>query len=253
MTESPGGRLRPAGHEEQGEVITSPHHIEALIQRTVSERLFVTVRLPGLDTDYNSTILEVDHDRGEFLLDELYPEDGHRRLQQLWELRLYARLDGAQLSLTSTVRGLGEEGGLTYYRVRIPERVNYYQRRRFHRVDADRIIDVEVRLDDGAEGVPRRGRLHDLSEGGISLWLEPEVAETLRLPWKVPYCEVRFPGDEPLACAIEVRNVRYVEARGECIAGGRFLFDDPRMRQRVARLVAALERRLLRQRQDGDG
>jgi len=172
MAEYPGSPSPSVGPEAAGESITSLHHIEALIQRTISERLFVTVRLPGLDTDYNSTVLELDRDRGEFLLDELYPEDGHWRLQQLRELRLYAQMDSAELVFTSTVRDLGEEGGLVYYRVRLPERVSYYQRRQYHRVDADRVVDVEVRLDDGStDREPLAGRLHDLSEGGISFWL----------------------------------------------------------------------------------
>ena len=247
MAESPGNPSQGAASE----TITAAHHIEALIQRVISERLFVTVRLPGLDTDYTSTVLELDRDRGEFLLDQLFPEEGHRRLQQLRELRLFARMDNADLVLTSTVRDLGEEGGLVYYRVRLPERVYYDQRRQFHRVDADRVAEIEVLLDDGSgESEPLTGRLHDLSEGGISFWLEPGAAERVQAPWKVPYCQIRFPGDEPLVCAIEVRNLRYDEGRGAYIAGGRFLFSDPRMRQRIARLVASVERQLLRKRQE---
>lgn len=250
----PDSLIRPVSHEEgeaPEEAITAPARVEALLQRIIAERLFVTVRLPGFDTSYNSTILELDRARGELLLDELYPEDGHVRLQQLRELRVHARLDGAALTFNSTLRDVGQEGGLNYYRIRIPERVDYYQRRRFHRVDADQVADVEVKLmGEGAGEVPVTGRLHDISEGGISFWLDATAARALRTPWKVPHCEIRIPETEPLACAIEVRNVRDEEGQDEHIVGARFLFADPRMRQRVARLVAAIERQLLRQRQD---
>lgn len=237
-------------YEQQVEVITAFDQIEAVLQRLVLQRLFVTVRLPGSKESFNSTVLEVDRARELFLLDELYPENGHERLQQLREMRLHARVDGAEVDLSSTLRDLGEEGGLAFYRVRFPEKLHYLQRRRFHRVEADRLSPIPVLLHPGEGAEVVSGMLHDISEGGISFWLSPSTQGVLRPMQQVPLCEVRFPDGEILAGELEVRNVRFDERRRQYIAGGRIAITDPRDRRRVARMVAAMERQLLRQRRE---
>ena len=227
--------------EEQGEILD-------ILQRLVLNRLFVTVSLPGSVTAYNSTILEVDHPGGSFVLDELYPEDGHRRLVEEGALKVRARLQGAEVSFSSEVQQTGEEGGIAYYRVAAPRGLRYLQRRRAFRVVADSLADIPVVLKLEGSDTPLKALLHDISAGGLSFWLPPTSGSWLSAMQPIPLCEVHVPGTKPLLTPLEVRNVRFDDVRRQQMVGARSVSTEPQGQQRIARIVATFERQALRRR-----
>jgi c-di-GMP-binding flagellar brake protein YcgR len=233
----------------RAEIILTRSEVLDILQRLVLNRLFVTVNLPDSATPYNSTILEVDHQGGSFILDELYPEDGHRRLVENGALRVRARLQGAEVSFSSEMRDVGEEAGIAYYRVAAPESVRYRQRRRAFRVAADNLADIPVLLKLEGREEPISALLHDISAGGLSFWLAPDAGVWLSPLQRIPLCEVRVPGATPLLTELEVRNVRLDDVRREHIVGARFVTAEPQVRQRIGRIVAAFQREALRRRQ----
>ena len=243
-------RLDPAfeGYAPQAEIVRERTEILDILQRLVLNRLFVTVNLPDSSIPYNSTILEVDHRKGSFILDELYPEDGHRRLLERRALKLRARLRGAEVGFASEIQASGEAGGIAYYRVVAPESLRYLQRRRAFRVVADDLVDVPVRLKLEGRERPLTVKLHDISTGGLSFWLTPGNGTCLSPLQQIPLCEVRVPGTTPLLAALEVRNVRFDDVCREQIVGARFASSDPHVQKRIGRIVAAFQRQVLRRR-----
>lgn len=228
------------------EAVVDPVRIAALVQRIVSERLFVTVALPDGREHYNSTILGLEPSAGVFLLDELYPEEGNRVLGERGWLRVKASFDVSTATFTSRVVGEGEEVGIRYFRVALPERIDYAQRRARFRVPVDVLRDVPVMLET-ADGQSALGSLHDISAAGLSVRFKSDAAPRLSEQASVPYCVVRIPDEEPLVAGLEVRDIRQ-DGKGATVVGARFTDMDRLAEQRLERFVATAERELLKRR-----
>ncbi len=232
----------------QLEAISDPVRITALVQRVVSERLFVTVALSDGQEDYNSTVLGVDTEAGEFLLDALYPETGNEILRREGWLRLTAGFDSTSLTFTSRVMDEGEEAGIRYFRVALPARVDYAQRRGRYRVPVDSIHNVPVILEN-QQGTTVLGNLHDISASGLSVLLSAPAAVAFGPGEAIPFCVVRIPDDEPIVVGIEVRDLR-AEQGDTTVLGAKFIEIDRIAEQRIDRFVTAMERQLLKHRND---
>lgn len=229
------------------EEITDRVSILALLQRIVSERLFVTVAIPGDAPVYNSTVLAVDAGAGVCLLDSLHPESGNVRAEAVGRVRVFAGFDGAALSFEATVLGAAEISGLPVLRIAVPAQVLYAQRRSRYRVQVGDELDIPVALT-GASG-SIRGMLYDVSATGLGLRLPAGMPRPA--PGDSYEGELRVPGGTPLACRLEVRDVRFL-TDGTPVVGGRFKDADALFLQRIERLVVELERRLLQRRSDPD-
>lgn len=245
------GRYNPAvddKNDSQPQIITSKIEILAILYRLVTNRVFVSVFLPGSTKEYTSTVLDVSADSHTIRLDQLYPADGDRRLRSAPDLRLEARVNGAELAFTTRVTRVGkDDDDLAYYEAAFPSQLSYLQRREHHRVSADRLEDITVELTASSEpdAIPVAGVLHDISGGGFSLWLRREAAEALE-PWeRIDTCRILFE-DDPLEALIEIRGGRFVEEKNRFILGGQFTSEDPRVIQRIKRIVANLERKVVR-------
>lgn len=235
---------------QQIQNVDDPIHIMALIQRMVNERLFVTVALSDGEEHYNSTVLRLEQEDGVFLLDELYPENGNAVLLEQGWLRLSARFDHASITFTAQIRGTGEEAGIRFFRVELPARVDYAQRRSRFRVPVDSLQDVPVMLET-ASGESTLGSLHDISANGLSIVIAAEGSPRLEVGDPIPYCVVRLPGEAPVVGEAEIRDVRSDEG-GHAIVGARFVAIERQVQQRIERFVADAERELLKRRSGDD-
>lgn len=233
-----------ASYESLFDRITSRRRISELISRLVSNRLFINVLLPDSDEHYASTVLEVnDH---HLVLDELNPEEGHELIQTGGTLTIQARLEGAMLVFSSPVIGIGEHDGVALYRLEIPKELRYMQRRKSYRVLIERVMDLPVMLELAEEKLG--GILHDISAHGLSLWLPKGFVPEFERATHIPRCRVQLPNEDGLDCAIEVRSLRHERGEDRYLLGARFVAPEPRMRQRLAKMVTGIERYVLRKR-----
>lgn len=236
------------GQPARIESIDDPIQIIALCQRIVSERLFVTVTLADSTERYDSTILGVDTENGVFYLDSLYPESGNELLRRQRWLRLRANFDKTGLTFTSQVEGEGEKAGIRYFRVRLPERVDYAQRRANFRVSVGSSPEIPVVLHDSRGSL--QGRLHDISVSGLSVRLSRADADRVEPGQMIESCVVEVPDESPIVAAVEIRDVRTEQNR--IIVGGRFIQVDRLAEQRIERFVAETERQWLKKRRYPD-
>ncbi len=226
------------------EAVVDPVRIVALIQRLVAERLFVTVQLSDSPDSYNSTILGLEPESTAFILDELYPQEGNAVLRSQRWLRLRASFDNSALTFTSEIVGEGENAGIRFFRVALPTRVDYAQRRSFHRVPVELYQEVPVMFET-ADQETVIGSLHDISATGLSIRVSgatPAIGGGA-----VPYCMIRVPDEEPIVSAIEIRDRR--EDGDGVIFGARFVELDRLTERRIERFVAAADR-ILQQHRD---
>jgi c-di-GMP-binding flagellar brake protein YcgR len=225
--------------DERFREVTGKTYILTLLQSLVRRRLLVSIFLPGSDVQYTSTVLKVDSQDNSLILDELFPLSGHKLLEKVRQLRLFAHLGGAAMGFTTRLRAVESEEGLYYYRLEFPDSVNYLQRRDDHRVVVS-LLKIHAELYDH-QGKVHKGILQDISTGGISLKLAEADAFHRNDVFR---CTLHLPGEEPFHCKIDISSKR--AAVDQVVVGGSFAGLDKRGEHALWRVVAELERRLLR-------
>lgn len=112
------------------EIITNRYHIVSLLQRARATHAIVSLQRPHESFIYNSAILQVSSDDNYFTLDA--PVEAELPLQARtgdW-LKIRIKLQGLVLSFEAIVEEcLTENHTQEGYRLRLPEQVNYEQRR----------------------------------------------------------------------------------------------------------------------------
>jgi len=237
----------PAAAEQQGvderfREVTEKNYILTLLQSLVRRRVLVSVYLPGSDIQYISTVLSLDPQNDTLQLDELFPLSGHPLLEKTGQLRLFAQLGGAALGFSAALEAVEQEQGLYYFRLQMPESVRYLQRRDDHRVSVAR-LEIHVELYDHG-GKVHKGLLCDISTGGISLNIAAADEKAFHENG-VYRCTLHLPGEEPFHSKIDICCKRR-SPQGEHILGASYVGLDTRSEHALRRVVAELERRLLR-------
>lgn len=233
----------PIQHEtdERFKEVSGRTYVLTLLQSLIRKRVLVGVFLPDSDLQYTSTILSVDPQTDTLLLDELFPLSGHSRLEAARKLRLFAQFDGAALGFTASLQAVEQQDGLFYFRLQLPESVNYLQRRDGHRVAVSR-LGIYAELYDRNNKV-YKVVLNDISTGGINLLLTSEDEQAFHQNGRYR-CILHLPGEEAFHCKLDIC---YKRAQGsETILGGSYVGLDTRSEHLLRRIVAELERRLLR-------
>lgn len=245
MAESDAGVPQAAvGYESAFERISGRQRIHDILTRLAVNKSPLAVVVNGTEGRYVSSLLEVRHDV--MLLDELNPADGHALLLAAGSLRVVARLNGASLHFASKVIDSGEQGGISFYRIAVPDTVNYRQRRRSFRVPIDPNLHVPVMLADGECRV--NCNLHDISPDGVSILLDASVCQRIEKLKLFPSCTIMLPEHHPIHCSFEVRNLRSGKGDEPCVVGGRFVVTNSRDRTSLARVVTSFERKSIRKR-----
>lgn len=230
--------------EARAREVTGETYILTLLQGLVRQRVLVGIRLPDSDIQYTSTVLNLDTQDKTLLLDELFPLQGHTIFEKTRQLSLFAHLDGAAVGFTAQLVALENDHGLTYYRLQLPQSIHYLQRRDGHRVRIA-MLEVHAELYDH-QGKVHRALVHDISTGGVSLKLtggeEVKVSRN-----DIFQCTLHLPGEAPYSCSIDVNSKRH-DIDKALIIGGSFVGLEKRDEHNLWRMVAELERKLLRQR-----
>ncbi len=229
---------------EQDDYVTVPAQIAHVLQELSASRALVTVTVPGSDQRFTSSILRVDRDGGEVLMDELNPREGHELLIKKRQLRVNARLKGVELGFVAAVIKADPAGGIAVYHVRLPKKLYYNQRRRYYRLVVGVSPQVPVSLE-CAEDVSLRGEVHDISVGGIGARFTPNEHEDIKTGQRLEHCAIELPDSGIIRSALEVC---FVDRRSQhqLKLGGRFLDLTNADQQSISRFITGLERKRLK-------
>jgi c-di-GMP-binding flagellar brake protein YcgR len=230
-------------NEISTEIITASSYIAALLQRVVSERLLVSVKLADNDNyDLTSTLLQILPQESAFLLDDLFPLlPPELALQPASTVNIDAVLSGARVKFKAIVQSIQEEGGLRLCRVAFPESVEYQQERNEHRIEV-LSLEIPVRLFVG-EGVVLQGLLQDLSSQGVALRLA-KVAGLKR--GKAYRCSIEHSDNESVEIEIEPNRVEKADGVLPLKLGAVLHNMSKHELWQWQRFVTEIERRLLR-------
>lgn len=231
----------------QGDVIRDPQLIAGLLRRVAEQRALLRVTVPGFQGSYNSAILAVGDALDFLILDELNPRRGHERLVEARRLNVSAQVQGVETRFSSELSEVGQESGIAFYRLPFPAEILHLQRRSSFRVPVGMATPITVVFTRPDASV-LRGRILDLSEGGMAVEFKQRVG--LR-PGEVLPCQLRLPDGQQLRCKLEVRHAAAPEDQNSVRVGGRFIELQPQQRKALMRVVADLQRALIRKQPRG--
>ena len=234
---------KPFDFRSEGEQLTDPIQIAALLKKVKDSRTLIQVTIAGQSTEYNSALLDIDAEHGYLLLDELTPPEGHHRLSEVRRLTAVIRLRGIDLRFSTRLQQIGGQSGIAFYRVDFPQQLHYRQRRAYYRVKLGLGLMVPFSIAHAASKA-LEGQIDDISVGGIRAQLSQQVP--FKLGDLVPGCTIQLPTGEKIDCEIEVRYISQDEQHRKSHLGARFVNLDRARQNTLKRFAAEAERELLR-------
>ena len=240
MAETPGSTSEYQGQTEK---ITQPTQIVGLLRRILDNRVLLSVQVPGHPGVFNSLLLQLNIEQKFITLDELNPTAGHQLAQQAGRLQIHCQSQGVEISFGCDIETGSDRAGIGYYRAPLAALLHYLQRRMNYRVRMilDKEIPVHLQLD---ADTAVEGQLFDLSLGGIGLNLASDIR--LERGQTLDPCTIRLPSGDTLQMRMEIRFVQTDDRRPIQRVGARFVELGPQQENALRRLVAHLEREMLR-------
>jgi len=175
---------------ENPNFITDSDRIVSLLSDIEANSPLCTIKIDGVDEEYNSSILEIKADKALIVLDELIPKEGNTALQNVKSLKLSTFHKGIHLSFNLSGIEVGYSKGILYYKATLPDRIFYPQRRRSPRIE---ISSIDVAFSGASErtGISVNGYLFDLSRGGAGIDLPVNRARIQRGD-RIKNCQISF-------------------------------------------------------------
>ncbi len=225
------------------ELITDPVRVARLLDRLAKHHSLLTVEIPGQSEVFTSSVVEVSDTH--VLLDELLPGSGHPLLLAQKKLQVTGKLEGIDIRFVSGLDTFDEQDGMVTYRVKLPARLEYRQRRSDFRAHIPISSVIRVVLLDERENI-FEGELYDLSRGGAGIILPFD--EAVLVPERWYDCAIGLPGESWLFCEVEQRHWKELHAPGKHLVGAQFADLTPMQTRLIGRCISELQREQMKKR-----
>ena len=232
------------------ELITDPVRVHRMLQNLWERRVLLSAKPEGDGDWYSTAILDVNRSAGIFVLDELAPDSGHRRVAVGTPLRVMGVLGGVPTRFTAEVVDVAMQDDIAFYRVALPHEVEYLQRRAFFRAYVPRSLELQARMALEEEGLEVTGRLLDVSLGGFGVQLAPDCP--LSPLDVVAVRQLDLPEVQAIHCTAEIRYMQPEPGHKSIRAGARFIDLDKKVERTLLRAIYCLEREQIRKRPRAD-
>ena len=225
---------------------STKHRIEerekiiALLMRASTHHVLFSVRLPEHEETFSTALLGI-YDEHEFIiLDELTPEQGHRRLKNGDVMQLSGRLEGVDLSFATSLLDIRENNGIAYYKTRLPATLEHRQQRNAYRIPARGAgIAFHGLRGKGIQQIVK-GYVNDLSRDGAGIILTEGVE--LYKGEILPTCIISVPGEGEIGFSLEVCFCSKNRHPPVTRIGGRFKNIDAATLKKIRRCLNKMER-----------
>ena len=225
---------------ENPNFITDSDKIISLLLEIEASSPLCTIKIDGVDEEYNSSILGIKPDKNLIVLDELIPKEGNATLQNVKSVKLSTFHKGIHLSFNLSKIEVGYSKGILYYKAALPERIFYPQRRRSPRIE---ISSIDIGFSGVSErtGISVSGYLFDLSRGGAGIDVPVNRARIQRGD-KIKNCQISF-DDYTMDFDFSVRFVKQPTGNSTKIQiGGFFEKLSNKSHTKLSYFIASLER-----------
>ncbi|OOZ37705.1 flagellar brake protein [Solemya velesiana gill symbiont] len=176
--------------DADGHFITNAGRIASILGQASKSHTLFNASFKSHSHPFNTAILKVKEEEGNryIILDEITPKQSHELLLDEKSVRLFGYLHGVELSFETELIDHGIHEGILFYKMSLPEKLFYLQRREHHRVPTTGVqIPFEGRRAGSIEQI-LSGYLSDLSESGAGIVLDEAVY--LRQGDTLPSCTI---------------------------------------------------------------
>lgn len=212
----------------------------SLLRRLQTARAVVTVKINNNDTIYNSMVIDVSVEDGTLFLDELTSEAGHKKMKKKATIHFDGRLKGVRIQFSSQISGIDTSNSIAMYRIALPKKLVYWQRRRHYRA---KVMNEELHIQ---LPLPFKqscmGKVLDISASGICSQLDYPESAKIEAEQIIQDATLTLPGQSRITCDMEVKSVRHFPEQGYSLVGTEFSNIIPRQQSHVERIVAMLDR-----------
>ena len=231
--------------------LSNPKQINRIIQSLRDDHQLVGVNFGEPGKGSQSIILDIDTEDGFFTVDEFPSSECHRLATTGKTFDLKAELNGIDVNMPGlSVEDVREDEEGSLYRVAIPKRISYAQRREAFRARVSGLMTVPVNVAivaDEQEGTGVETEIHeatlsDISAEGCRLSIPgTEVCpfDTIGL---VLSLSIHVPDDDPIQVIAETRHQRFLSRSKLWFIGCRFHTDVAEVRSRIERFVIHMQR-----------
>ena len=218
-----------------------PVNALVLLRRAASEQAPLTIFVAGGSSAYSSALLELVPDEQYLVVDELVPRAGHSLMRRGLELKVRARVEGADLRFKTEVLEIGGSSELPFYKLAFPREVEYTQRRQQYRVSVplNATVDVTLVMEDGRALI---GEVRDMSSGGIGARIKSGAPNAAIDQGKTVRCLIVTPSNQSISTDVELIHVDSNAIGRVPRVRARFVGLTPAGNRKVTQLCAEIER-----------
>jgi c-di-GMP-binding flagellar brake protein YcgR len=227
--------------------LTNPKKINQLLEGIEESSPLCTISVEGVEEEFNSSILDIQLQNKQIILDELIPKHGNELLSNN-KLKLSTTYKGIRLAFKLDNIKSGSSQGIAYYKASIPNRIYYPQRRQSPRIQLNS-------LNISFSGISSRtktsvgGTIFDLSRTGIGI-LIPNNRARFQRGDLITDCRINL-DDGHLNFELAVRFVKTPHSEfGKTQLGGHFENISTKHRHQLEHFVASIEREEIRNRKE---
>jgi c-di-GMP-binding flagellar brake protein YcgR len=233
-------------HEPSSTPSQHPHSIQgqskvsAILIQIYRAHVLLNVSFPPDNAaQFTSALLGIYDEHGFIVLDEITPKVGHKWLLEKKQAHVAGRLNGADFHFTSHLIDVREKGGVAFYKMEMPDRIIYRQRRQDFRITTlGRKLNFHSLRGTGNHQI-LRGYIHDVSRSGLKVILNDDLA--LEPGEILPSCVLTLPQCE-IVCSLEVRFCSHDKNHDTTRVGCRFKQIGSDNRRKIQLLITKLER-----------
>jgi c-di-GMP-binding flagellar brake protein YcgR len=224
--------------------LTSADDIQHLIKKICAKHSLLSVLIEFSDEYYGSTIIEINNKENYLVIDELYPIEGHEKIKTGSRLTFNTQYQGAFVNFVSTIEAIGENKKAAYYKIRMPDEVEYHQRRNTYRIATSLSETIPVTLVNEDE-VMINGELRDLSHGGLCIRINALPHILLKSEDYIPTCLIQVSNRQKILTSINICHVLELKETGSLRVGAEFANMSKIDRRELEHLIASLERAII--------
>ena len=217
--------------------------IFGVLRALQTERSLVNIQFDDGAQLYNTMVLDANLQERYFLIDEVTPRDGHRKIDERSKFSIRASIHGIKVHAKDLVsaRTLNNADGI-YYQVPFPAKMLYMQRREAFRAYVPGSMKTTARFTSEEREESLFGRILNMSATGIRVGFPGEVFPELG-PMEKFNALIDIQAQETsLECQLEIIYFQYSKERNQTLCGCRFI-DLPRASQQVVnRFVTFVQR-----------
>jgi len=223
------------------EKLSDKIRIHAFLQRMLDKRALLTVFINGNEEPYSSAIIGVDN--GSFSIDELKPEAGNKLLIENPAIQLKAQLNGISIKCHAEIDEFGEDNGIAFYQLAIPDEIDYHQRRQAVRVRLSAAHPLPVTFST-SNGDIFEGVIDDISTGGIRARFKESLSKKLENGLHINSSFLLPPdNNQTFNSDLIIRVIKHDKDQfGTSFLGGEFIGMPPPLERQLQRSIMSLQR-----------